>query len=195
MRINGEWCDITICNVSSRGFMAKCASPPPRGTYIEVRHRSLCIVARVMWSRDLRFGVRAQDRIDIANLLSEEPAKRYAAGEERRAARRDRPVLPPGRPNTEAAAEASRRFARVFEWVTLSLAIAVAAGLVFQIVTTSLSKPMQDIKDAMSVGSRLGSNRPHAPLAEVRYSAIMLVIETKGFSLEMTRPAAGPMFR
>ena len=156
MRIDGEWCDITICNVSSRGFMAKCASPPPRGTYIEVRHRSLCIVARVMWSRDSRFGVRAQDRIDIANLLSEGPARSFLPGEDRRSARRDRPSLPPRQPDPQAAAEASRRFARVFEWVTLTLAMAVAAGLVFQMVTTSLSKPMQDVRGALRGGTRTG---------------------------------------
>ena len=156
MRIDGAWCDITICNVSSRGFMAKCASPPPRGSYIEVRHRSLCIVARVMWSRDLRFGVRAQDRIDIASLLSEEPGKSFSHAGERRSVRRDRPLkLPPRQPDTQAAAEASRRFARVFEWVTLSLAVAVAAGLVFQTVMTSLSKPMREVRDAMSSGTRL----------------------------------------
>lgn len=156
MRSNGEWCDITICNVSSRGFMGKCASPPPRGTYIEVRHRSLCIVARVMWSRDLRFGVRAQDRIDIDNLLCEETARPSSRGEERRSARRRPAPLPAPQADTQAAAEASRRFARAFEWVTLSLAVAVAAGLMFQIVTTSLRKPMQDVRDAMSGASRLG---------------------------------------
>lgn len=156
MRVDGEWCDITICNVSSRGFMGKCASPPPRGTYIEVRHRSLCIVARVMWSRDMRFGVRAQDKIDIANLLSGEPARSFSPGEERRSARRDRSSPSIRQPGAQAAAEASRRFARVFEWVTLSLAIAVAAGLVFQMVTTSLSKPMQDARGAMRIGGRLG---------------------------------------
>lgn len=156
MRIEGEWCDITICNVSSRGFMAKCASPPPRGAYIEVRHRSACIVARVMWSRDLRFGVRAQDRIDIASLLSDTPGRSVSSGEDRRTARRDRPSLLPVKPDTQAMAEASRRFARAFEWVTLSLAIAVAAGLVFQIVITSLSRPMQEVRDAMSGSIRLG---------------------------------------
>lgn len=148
MRIGGEWCDITICNVSSRGFMAKCASPPPRGTYIEVRHLSQCIIARVVWSRELRFGVRARDKIDISLLLEEARAKSHPTGEERRTA--------PRRPDPHAVAEASRRFARVFEWAALGLAVAVAAGFVLEVATASLNKPMREVREAIGGSKRHG---------------------------------------
>lgn len=148
MRAGGEWCDITICNVSSRGFMAKCASPPCRGTYVEVRQGRLCIVARVVWAGESRFGVRAQDKIDIA-LLLEETSRPARPGEERRQASRDRATRSPRHADTRAAAEASRRFARAFEWTTLTLAVAAAAVMVFQMATASLTRPLREVRNAM----------------------------------------------
>jgi hypothetical protein len=73
MRVADGWRAVTICNVSSRGLMAKCSAPPAKGAYIELRHRGVHIVGRVAWSQGLRFGVRAQDNIDIASLLDQSP--------------------------------------------------------------------------------------------------------------------------
>ena len=69
MRLGEGWHDIVICNVSSRGLMARTRAAPPRGSFIEIRHGSICIVGQVRWSAGARFGIRAQERIDIMGLL------------------------------------------------------------------------------------------------------------------------------
>ena len=151
MRATDEWCDVTICNISSRGLMAKCNMPPSKGTYIELRHRSVCIIGRVAWSHGARFGVRAQDRIDLASLLAEGSLKPKAPGEERRLAQRDR--RPAGRqPDAAARAEASRRFARAFDRAALLFVALVAAVVLFDVASGSLSGPLQEARGALASG-------------------------------------------
>jgi hypothetical protein len=151
MRATNEWCDVTICNISSRGLMAKSNAPPPKGAYIELRHRSVGIIGRVVWSHGARFGVRTQDRIEISALLAEASFKPKTTGEERRLAPRDRR---PGvrQPDAAARAEASRRFARTFDRAALLLVALVAAVVIFDVASGSLSKPLEETRDALAGG-------------------------------------------
>ena len=48
LRSEHGWADVTIGNVSSRGVMLHCTAPLQRNSFIEVRHRSVCIVGRVV---------------------------------------------------------------------------------------------------------------------------------------------------
>jgi hypothetical protein len=149
MRANSDWCDVTICNVSSRGLMAKCAVSIAKGEYVEVRHRTSYIIGRIVWSHGMRFGIRTQDRIDIAALLSEATLPAENAGIERRSQRRDRPT-PASKPDIAARAEASRQFARIFDWAILMVAAIVAGAFVFDAANTALKAPLDSAGMALS---------------------------------------------
>ena len=41
MRVESQWCDVVIHNVSSRGLMAGCDTPPAVGSYVEIRRGTI----------------------------------------------------------------------------------------------------------------------------------------------------------
>ena len=88
IRTEHGWSDVTIGNVSSRGLMLQAGASLQRNCFIEIRHGNACIVGRIVWARGVKCGVRTQDAVDIAALLSRAPAERATPGEERRAAPR-----------------------------------------------------------------------------------------------------------
>jgi hypothetical protein len=148
MRYDNGWADLTICNLSSRGMMAKCADPPPRGTFVEVRRGAVCVVGQVRWSYAGRLGIRAQDQIDVHGLLGETPAaKGPAANERRQGPRGDDGGRP--RPTAAALAERSRRWGRVFDWVVVTAVAIGAAGLLAEQVHSILSAPLEQIGAAL----------------------------------------------
>ncbi|RZM26822.1 MAG: PilZ domain-containing protein, partial [Sphingomonas sp.] len=51
MRLESQWHDLVIHNVSSRGLMAGCDSPPAVGSYVEIRRGTIVIVGRVQWTK------------------------------------------------------------------------------------------------------------------------------------------------
>ncbi|MCW3838061.1 PilZ domain-containing protein [Sphingomonas canadensis] len=66
----------TISNVSSRGMELRSATPPAPGTYLEIRSPAASFAARTVWSRGEAFGVRLQERIDVAALVEGRPQQR-----------------------------------------------------------------------------------------------------------------------
>src|SRR3569623_2056164 len=105
LRSDAGWSDVTIGNVSSRGMMLHSASGLQRNAFVEVRHRGVCVVGRVVWSPGVKYGVRTQDVVDVPALLSPMPTKRPRPGEDRRRApRRSAPRLPGASPGETAAA-------------------------------------------------------------------------------------------
>lgn len=144
MRLGEGWHDIVICNVSSRGLMARTQVAPPRGSFIEIRHGSICIVGQVRWSAGARFGIRAQERIDIMGLLV---GRKTAAADpvtpERRVRARPTPASAHNR------AESSRRFARLFDWGMVVLVVTVVGVLVAEIAGKTLRAPMDSARVAM----------------------------------------------
>jgi hypothetical protein len=70
LRCGASWRDVSILNVSTRGLLLHTAAPPERGTYVEVHRGGHAIVARVIWSKDQRFGVHTQNRLNIDNLVA-----------------------------------------------------------------------------------------------------------------------------
>lgn len=149
MRGSAGWSDVTICNVSSRGLMARCAAPPPKGDFIEIRHRSVCIIGQVRWSQNSRFGIRTQDRVEISALLAQASVP-VTANERRTAPRKAEPAA--RRPDSTEAAEASRRFARMFDWSAMG-AILVAGGIVLaDMAGTALREPLADARHALAGG-------------------------------------------
>jgi hypothetical protein len=149
LRTDDGWSDLTICNVSPRGLMGKCAHPPTRGAFIEVHRGGVCIVGHVRWSQGHRFGLRSQSSIDVAALGSEQIGTRRKQEVERRSqARADRPVV---RATAIAAkADRSRAVARLFDWAAVVLAAAGFAWLLADQARTALSTPLQEARTALS---------------------------------------------
>lgn len=71
MRVGASWSDVRIRNMSSRGLLVEAASPPARGTYVEIRRGTRVIVARSVWVGDDRCGLRTQDRLSIDEFNNE----------------------------------------------------------------------------------------------------------------------------
>ncbi|MBB4640660.1 PilZ domain-containing protein [Rhizorhapis suberifaciens] len=65
MRADGRPTDICVRNISARGMLLQAANPPPRGTYIEVHLARHMIVARVVWTKERRFGVQTREAMNI----------------------------------------------------------------------------------------------------------------------------------
>ena len=150
LRTEHGWSDVTIGNVSSRGLLLQCTVPLQRNCFVEVRHGEACIVGRIVWARGAKCGVRTQDRIDVAGLLSHAPRKRAPAGTERRSATR-----PPEAPRRRAAAEiaeSSRRFARTFDWTIMAFAAGAAGLFIVQTTWAVLDGPLARVETALSGG-------------------------------------------
>jgi len=140
MRSNSGWSDIVIGNSSSRGLMLRCTKAPAKGTYIEVRRSDMCVVGRVVWSDGHRCGVRTQDHVQNASSLQCISAKSGDWYTERRATS--------GR-NTfaiEERAGASRRMAKVFDWLAIALCGAVFATLAANTVHSLLESSLNPVR-------------------------------------------------
>jgi hypothetical protein len=148
LRSDGGWSDITICNISSRGVMAKSAAPPPKGAFVEVRRGGCTVVGHVRWSQGSRFGLRSQTPIDLGALCDDAPKAAARPGERHRPAKAA-PLPPPPVP-AAARWEKSRRLARFFDWLILAGVGIGAAGLVAQRVSTTLAAPLQQTRSALA---------------------------------------------
>src|SRR5438270_4661112 len=70
LRAGASWNDACILNTSSRGLMVHMTSPPPQGSYVELRKGPHVIVARVIWSDDQKAGLCSQDPIVVDHVVS-----------------------------------------------------------------------------------------------------------------------------
>ena len=96
LKAGPEWHDTCILNISSRGMLMQAAEPPVRGSYLEIRRGALLIVAKVVWTRHHRFGVRTQDVLPIEAIIADVAApvigEGVRVGERRRARRQQLPA-------------------------------------------------------------------------------------------------------
>lgn len=137
--------DVTIRNVSRRGLMASCDSPPGRGHYIVLRHGGKIIVGRVVWSNDDAFGVRTQDDIDIESLagrmapadLRTTPPVVFRASKSRRL-------------DFGEACEISRRVASGINFLILGIAACATAALVAIEIREVFANPLSQVGQAMA---------------------------------------------
>lgn len=154
MQSGGGWVDVHIRNVSSRGLMGQCPAPPPRGTYIDLRCRSHVIVGRVVWQGGDHFGLYTQERIDVAALLSDAPAKPPST--ERRVRPRPSSAVSPA-VSTAAQFERSRRMASLMNFASLAALALIGAVFVADTLSSVLGNPMQ------AVAASLDHRQPLAP--------------------------------
>jgi hypothetical protein len=143
------WRDVTVRNVSSRGMMLRCKTPPARNTFVEVRLQRARVVGRVVWSGEAACGISSQDTIDLSDLLSQSPTKPRKSNIERRAQPRGmshHPVQMRVLPTEEA----SRIFARIFDWSAVALAVAVGAIALTDVTGPVLRAPLETTRATLS---------------------------------------------
>ena len=142
MKSGAGWHDTCILNVSSRGLLMQAADPPVTGSYLEIRRGALVIVARVMWTKSHRFGVKSQDELPIDAIVRDVVApvvgEGVRVGERRQASQ---PLL--------STATRSRHQGRAIEYgFAVALAVA-AAGFAASEVYSLLSAPVEAVTAAL----------------------------------------------
>jgi hypothetical protein len=66
--MDSGWVDATIRNISSKGMKLHMPSPPPRGSFIEIRRGSAVVVGQVRWVDEGCCGLLAQGRVPVAQF-------------------------------------------------------------------------------------------------------------------------------
>ena len=148
MRSREEWIDVCIRNISSRGLLVECSSPPSRGSYVDIRRGSQVIIGRVVWSKAGRFGVRTQDRLDIDAIINEP----------RLAQRPIRPTASERRNRSRAGADAditsrlerNRWRSSIMQFVLIVVGVIAASALIATAVHDVLASPLAAIERALS---------------------------------------------
>ena len=141
--LNGaSWQDICILNCSLHGLGIQSPTAPQRGSYVEIRKGRQTIIARVAWSKGHRAGLRSQDPIFIAALVSGNdaaPAPSPADFTERRL-----------QPRAPALSHSDSRLAgRAMEFACFAI-IAAAVGLAgLSAVSQALARPMEEVQAAL----------------------------------------------
>lgn len=145
MRNGAYWHDVCIVNVSTRGLGVQAADPPLRGTYLEICRGRHVIVARVMWSKGHRAGLKSQDSIFVDALVNEPvdaPARSIGCGrpvERRRVARR-----------VQQRHDQSRLAGRAFEFACFVLMAGALGMTAFGAVEQALANPLSQIEAALA---------------------------------------------
>lgn len=141
MRAGGPPVDICVRNVSSRGMLLQAASPPPRGTYVEILLPGHVVVARVVWTKDRRFGIHSRDRINVDAI----------AGKTDSQAPSGQKTVPlgatyePRRADVRQRLEKSRRLSAVLEFGFFILCGGAAATMAASTVHRLLSGTLETI--------------------------------------------------
>jgi hypothetical protein len=123
MRIDSDWVDVSIRNLSARGLMAKTNANVAQRTYVELHRGDQIIVGRIVWTRDGHFGLRAQDRIDMIGLIGraqQAGGGRRCPGDPTRPERRTKPREQSSQ-GSAWTAHRSRRQANLFQFVTIGI--------------------------------------------------------------------------
>lgn len=143
MKSAAGWHDACIVDLSRRGAGLQAATPPPRGSYVEIRRGDHLLVARVVWSRKHRFGVATQDEVPVDLVVADRaapkrPAAPVPANDRRRSAR-----------SPEEMAERSRTWARRAQFLAAAGAGMLAALAVGNGVRQALAAPLENIVKAL----------------------------------------------
>jgi hypothetical protein len=123
------------------------AEPPARGSYVEIRRGKQIIVARVVWAKGHRAGLRSQDVIFIpafiADLVSPAAQAQPLASSGSLVDRRQSPRAVGQR------LENSRLLARAAQFACVVLFGGAAAYAAFGAVEQALAQPLSQIGDAL----------------------------------------------
>lgn len=142
MRSDTGHSDVCIRNVSSGGMLVQAAQPPPRGSYIEILRPNYSVTARVVWTKDRRFGVQSREKIDLDSFLERRQTPRDGQGTPPRVQidrRRPRSSAHALR-RDEAARETAHILQRSFLIALAVLGAVIAGGAVYEQLDASLSR-------------------------------------------------------
>lgn len=154
MRVGATWVEACIHNVSSRGLLVASDEAPKPGTYVEIRRGRSVLVGRAVWAKGRLFGVRTQDRVDLAALKQEAgraAGHRDADGPAGQFERRRE-----DRFKQDAAIarklERNRALSRLFQFGLIAIGTAGASAIVATAVYSALEAPLARIQQAMEDG-------------------------------------------
>ncbi len=147
MRVESAWSDACIHNVSARGLLVSSGGAPRPGTYVEIRRGRAVIIGRAVWQKDRFFGVRTQDRIDIAVLQGAPDGEGRASGQrnDRRQADRYRQDAVVAR-----SLERNRALSRLLQFGLLVLGAGLAAWIVAAAVYSVLATQADQVTRALA---------------------------------------------
>ncbi len=143
IRLDSGWVDATIRNVSTKGMMIEMSSPPPRGSFMEIRRGSAIVVGQVRWVAQDCCGLLAQGRVPVAQLkrdprLAYKPNADGSVQVERRAEAR---IL-----SAEEVAERSRLKAMLVQKAIIAAAGIAGVCFVGSLMLGVIEKPMESIE-------------------------------------------------
>lgn len=147
IRMDSGWINATIRNVSTKGMKLEMPSPPPKGSYVEIRRGPVVVVGQVRWVEQGCCGLLAQGRVPVAQLkgapLPGTPARIGDCGteRERRASAR---ILTP-----EEVAERSRVKSMLMQKVIIAAAGVAGAAFIGSMMYSALNKPMAAISSRL----------------------------------------------
>lgn len=148
IRADGGWLDATVHNVSQRGMMVRSEYPLRRNQFVEIARGNTRVIGRIVWASDSACGLRAQDRIDIGELLGQPKSARPASND-------DRPAPVRAAAGSFAAlalayrTDTSRLFARGFEFTAIVAVIAATATLAVEGTLDAASPPLEQVRLAL----------------------------------------------
>ncbi len=146
LRVGSGWRDTCILDLSSRGLMIQSNDPLPDKSYLELRRGRHVIVARVMWSRDRRYGLRTQDVLPTDAIIAEpdhSTGPPIASGRERRVERASTPIH-------ATSHEHSRWRSRAWEFASFGMIGVAFATLAYGAVAHALNRPLAAVELALA---------------------------------------------
>jgi hypothetical protein len=143
MRMGSSWLSASIRNVSKRGAMVALPSPPPAGTYVELRRGGMIIIAQVVWSDHQRCGLRSQRDISLSHLCETNPHQERYDGPDVVERRK--------KPRSDAAQTFARAgyLARALEYTAAAVFAIVLATVVGKMAFDVLAHPATAVTHAM----------------------------------------------
>ncbi len=139
-RTDEGWSEAQLRNLSSRGAMAVCASPPRRGTYVEVKRGACILVGRVVWASENSFGLQTQDHVDLTEMIGSSGVAQTGFG--RRGQADPEAGRPPHARDLSEMADASLRLSRKTQFFAVALILAIAGLGIAHAAASVLSSPL-----------------------------------------------------
>lgn len=144
LRCGADWQNACILNISSRGLGLQAPAPPQRGSYVEVRRGNNIIIARVVWVRGHRFGVRTQDTIPVNPDIN---LPKLSSGFEAQTDARKSEFRPkPMALSFSRQHDESRNKARALEFAALVALGVTCACLAFGMIQSAIGTPLSHVE-------------------------------------------------
>lgn len=128
LRVASGWYNARVENVSLQGMGLQSKYPPPSGSHVEIRRGTYTVTGRIIWSKEGRFGIRAEDEIALSEL-TKEIVDAPVLNDRRKSPRREIELVPEPVP-ARVEIEAVVRSGNLRRWAT-ALAVVGSLSLLF----------------------------------------------------------------